>query len=152
MARVELDIENEELRAAVRERLEHAGHSVAQTASEVVLTDDALRAMEHLKRGPTLVLANLDQVAAALAAMRAGAYGYVLVPLQPAELELQIERAALGLLPPLQGEPLALADIEARYVRAVLNRFRGNQTRAARALGIGRNTLWRKLRQYKKQG
>lgn len=148
---VELDIENAELKAAVRERLEHAGHSVGKSPTEVVLTDDALRAMEHLKTGPSIVLTNLEQLGAALAAMRAGAYGYVLVPLQPGELELQVERAALGLLPPQQGEPLTLADVETRYVRAVLDRFRGNQTKAARALGIGRNTLWRKLKQYEEQ-
>ena len=33
-------------------------------------------------------------------------------------------------------------------LRAVLHRFRGNQTRAAKTLGIGRNTLWRKLRRH----
>jgi len=39
-----------------------------------------------------------------------------------------------------------IADIERRYVLEVLDHFRGNRTHTARALGIGANTLWRKLK------
>ncbi len=38
-----------------------------------------------------------------------------------------------------------LAELERRYIRLVLDRCDGNRTRAARALGIDRSTLWRKL-------
>ena len=38
-----------------------------------------------------------------------------------------------------------LADLERRYVDRVLARHHGNKTKAARALGIDRTTLWRKL-------
>ena len=38
-----------------------------------------------------------------------------------------------------------LADLERRYVDRVLARHGGNKTKAARALGIDRTTLWRKL-------
>ncbi|MCA9613622.1 MAG: sigma-54-dependent Fis family transcriptional regulator, partial [Myxococcales bacterium] len=38
-----------------------------------------------------------------------------------------------------------LADVERRYVDRVLTRYDGNKTKAARALGIDRTTLWRKL-------
>ena len=148
MARVALDIESTELAAAVRERLDHAGHTIVRESPDVIVTDDALQAMEHLKRAPVLVLSDSSQIRAAVATMRAGAYGYVFLPLQPGELELLVERAALGLLPPQHREPLPLAEVEARYIRTVLARYRGNQTRAARALGIGRNTLWRKLKQH----
>ena len=147
MVRVQIDIESAELETVIRERLEHAGHVVSNVAPMVVVTDDALRAMTYLARVPTVMVADTNQLRAAVAAMRAGAYGYVFVPLQPGELELMVGRAALGLLPLEGGQPLRLDEIEVRYIRAVVERFKGNQTKAARALGIGRNTLWRKLKQ-----
>ena len=148
MVCVELDIEDGELGSAVRERMEHAGHVVGGDSPATIITDSALRAMQHLKRAPTLVLADATQIPAAVAAMRAGAFGYVYVPLLPGELELMVERALAGWPPHPQGDPLPLAALEARYILAVLHRFRGNQTRAAKTLGIGRNTLWRKLRRH----
>jgi Nif-specific regulatory protein len=44
-------------------------------------------------------------------------------------------------------EGLSLADVEQRYIRHTLDRFAGNRSEAARALGIGRNTLLRKLKE-----
>jgi DNA-binding NtrC family response regulator len=41
-----------------------------------------------------------------------------------------------------------MAELEKRYVLEVLERFDGNRTRTARALGIGANTLWRKLKSW----
>lgn len=86
------------------------------------------------------------------------------------ELENAIERAVvlaegqpkieLGDLPPevrtarpaqrgaTDDEPLALSEIERRHVLSTLERFQGNRTATARALGIGENTLWRKLKAY----
>jgi two-component system response regulator HydG len=50
---------------------------------------------------------------------------------------------------PSAGEgPLRLADVERAHVLRVLERCGGSQPEAARALGIGRTTLWRKLREY----
>ncbi len=46
------------------------------------------------------------------------------------------------------GEVVPMADIERRYVLEVLERFDGNRTQTARALGIGANTLWRKLKSW----
>jgi two-component system response regulator HydG len=42
----------------------------------------------------------------------------------------------------------SLAEIEREHVERVLAACGGSQTDAARVLGIGRNTLWRKLRAY----
>ena len=39
-----------------------------------------------------------------------------------------------------------LAEIELEYIKSVLRSCGNNQARAARVLGIGRNTLWRKLK------
>jgi DNA-binding NtrC family response regulator len=41
-----------------------------------------------------------------------------------------------------------LEDMEKRYILYVLNKHRGNRARTATVLGIGRNTLWRKLKSY----
>ena len=41
-----------------------------------------------------------------------------------------------------------LAEVEREHVLRVIEACGGSQTEAARVLGIGRNTLWRKLREY----
>ncbi len=83
------------------------------------------------------------------------------------ELEKVMERAAvladtdvIGLpdLPPALQEPgvelppppgrRTLADIEKAHILSTLYEVGWNQARAAEALGIGRTTLWRKLREY----
>ena len=43
--------------------------------------------------------------------------------------------------------PLTLAEIEHRAIRAAVERHGGNLTEAADELGIGRSTLYRKLRE-----
>ena len=51
--------------------------------------------------------------------------------------------------PPAGGDgPLRLADVERSHVLRVLERCGGSQPEAARVLGIGRTTLWRKLREW----
>ncbi len=45
---------------------------------------------------------------------------------------------------------LPLAEIEKRYILSALELFSGNKTLAARALGVGRKTLYRKLEEYAK--
>ena len=42
----------------------------------------------------------------------------------------------------------SLADIEAVYIREVLEHTRGNKTRAAEILGISRKNLYEKMRRY----
>lgn len=43
---------------------------------------------------------------------------------------------------------LSLEDVEKQYISAVLEHFQGKITLTARTLGIGRNTLYRKIEQY----
>lgn len=45
-------------------------------------------------------------------------------------------------------EPLTLDSIQRRHIISTLKRHGGNQAKAARELGIGRNTLWRWLRKH----
>ena len=46
---------------------------------------------------------------------------------------------------------MSIADLEAEHIRRSLIYFAGNTTRAAKALGISRSTLWRKMKQYRIQ-
>ncbi len=43
----------------------------------------------------------------------------------------------------------ALGEFERRFIKRVMDHVDGNQCRAARTLGIHRNTLGRKLEEYK---
>ena len=46
-------------------------------------------------------------------------------------------------------ETMTLAQLEAEHIRRVLVHFAGNTTKTAKALGISRSTLWRKMREYR---
>ncbi len=43
----------------------------------------------------------------------------------------------------------AISEFEKRFIKRVLDRANGNQSRAAELLGIHRNTLSRKIEEYK---
>jgi Nif-specific regulatory protein len=47
-----------------------------------------------------------------------------------------------------EGPIATLQEVERRYILSVLERAKGNRTQAAKWLGIGRNTLGRRLREY----
>jgi two-component system response regulator HydG len=64
---------------------------------------------------------------------------------EPIHLPEEIGRAPRGVA---AGTLRTLAQVEQDHVLAVLRACRGVQADAARILGIGRNTLWRKLRSY----
>jgi Fis family transcriptional regulator len=46
----------------------------------------------------------------------------------------------------------AIGEFEKRFIKRVLDRAQGNQSRAAELLGIHRNTLSRKIMEYKLDG
>jgi DNA-binding NtrC family response regulator len=54
---------------------------------------------------------------------------------------------ALGSAPALEAEQ-TLAEAERTHIIQILERYGWNHSRAAEALGIGRTTLWRKLKEY----
>lgn len=52
-------------------------------------------------------------------------------------------------LPFREGDDVqSLENVEEQHIRSVLGRLHGNQTNAAKQLGISRSTLWRKMKQY----
>jgi Nif-specific regulatory protein len=66
------------------------------------------------------------------------------LPHDPAELAEWEEALSHDTMP----SGLTLADVERRYIARTLADCQGNRTRAAQLLGIGRNTLNRKLKHY----
>lgn len=46
----------------------------------------------------------------------------------------------------------AVGEFEKKFIKRVLDRVNGNQSRAARIMGIHRNTLSRKMGQYRIDG
>jgi len=71
------------------------------------------------------------------------------LPPKPAESELSpiIERFLDD-----NGEVAALADVERALIVFALEHYSGRMSRVARALGIGRSTLYRKLKEYGLEG
>jgi two-component system response regulator AtoC len=67
--------------------------------------------------------------------------------LRPEDLPDMMQGNLLSARIPMDAE-LSLEEVEKRYILHVLEQQRGNRIRAARVLGIGRNTLWRKLKAY----
>lgn len=142
MARVQLLIADPALRLTVKAVLEAEGHAVDDSDAEVLICDDRTEAVERAQERPVLLLTSFAEIRNALEAMRRGVYGYVLVPLEPGEAALMVERAQRAAVPDTPLIPLE--EVERRHIEAVLRACNGNQAEAARVLGIGRNTLWRK--------
>ncbi len=67
--------------------------------------------------------------------------------IQPADLPREVRTLGSGLAPG-SGPVLPLAELEKRHILSALDQLGGNRKRAAKALGIGETTLWRKLKSY----
>ncbi|HZS41505.1 MAG TPA: response regulator [Polyangia bacterium] len=94
-----------------------------------------------------VILTGFASIANAVEAGRLGAHDYLPKPITPAEILAVLDgkkpdpppRVRLGQHPP------SLAHNEREYIQRVLGECRGNISEAARALGINRRTLQRKL-------
>lgn len=148
MARIELRIGDPANRIVLKTMLEAHGHVVVTETPEVVFCDDLLDAGALNGPAPVVVLVQSRQIPEAVRAMRQGVYGYIVLPFQPDEASMMIQRAlAIGM--PRENTPFrSLRDVERDHIYAVLRACKNNCSEAARVLGIGRNTLWRKLRHY----
>ncbi len=138
------------MRMTVQAIVRADGHVVTDDAWDVVVTDELATAERLSQHGPVLMLTPVTGVRDVVQAMQRGVYGYVLTPLVPGEVNVMVARAlsAAGRTASTEPEPpMTLAETEARHIRDTLRRCRYNQAKAARVLGIGRNTLWRKLKQ-----
>ncbi|HXK94330.1 MAG TPA: helix-turn-helix domain-containing protein, partial [bacterium] len=66
----------------------------------------------------------------------------------PLEIRRQVQPGLPLPAPPLPPGNATLADIEKKVILETLEKFQGNRTKTAEALGIGRRTLIRKLHEY----
>lgn len=155
MALIGLQISDPANRLTLKAMLEMEGHRILEgdVGTPVLVTDDVDRAADRVTETTTvLVLATTDEVGRAVDGMKKGVYGYIFLPFQPGEAGLMVQRA-LGdhaseapTLASAEAPLRRLEEVESEYILSVLRRCKNNQARAARVLGIGRNTLWRKLR------
>ena len=156
MALVRLLVDDMANRITLKAILEADGHRIVDTAPEVIVSDNNPAAIELARSTPTLVLAAASTVVEAVAAMEQGVSGYLFVPFQPGEASLMVSRATAQVAaadtsdtPHDCGKLPTLEEAEAAHIQHVLRRCKYNQTKAAKVLGIGRNTLWRKLRRIR---
>ena len=150
MARVQLILDDPGDRLTLKALLEAEGHVVVERDPEVVIASDVEIAAAYAHDHPTLILATASQVRDAVAAMRRGVFGYIFVPFQPGEAGVMVQRA-LGSQPASAEDPSpeTLEEVETRHILAALRHCKNKQAPTARLLGIGRNTLWRKLKRIR---
>ena len=159
MPRVKLIIDDSILRLTVKTLLETDGHQIVDQSPHAVIAATVPEALLWARRYPTLVLAEFSKLPEAIRAMKSGVHGYIALPLQPAEASLMVDRALAGGASRSSKAPadavdtvLPLKQIEARYIRHALRQCKHNRAKAAKLLGIGRNTLWRKLKEMDASG
>ncbi len=149
MARVQLAVTDVPQRMTLHATLEAAGHTIVDAAPDVLLTDSLDTAAKKSATCRTLILASASGVPEAVRAMReSGVWGYIFVPIQAGEAAIAVERAAAAAAAPSETAAAmrSLEDVEMEHIQRVLRVCKHNQAKAARILGIGRNTLWRKLK------
>jgi DNA-binding NtrC family response regulator len=147
MARVQLLIEDGAQRMTLAATLEAAGHNIVESGAEVLFASAAEAAVRRARECRVILLATATSVPDAVRAMREGVWGYVFVPLQPGEAVMAVQRALTsGAAGGSPDDQRPLEEVEMEHIQRVLRKCKNNQAKAARVLGIGRNTLWRKLK------
>lgn len=148
MARIRFDIVDPAQRLTLKAILERDGHEMVADAGELCIADTFGGAVAAALDGPSLMLASPQHLEDAVLAMEQGVYGYIILPFIPGEASLMVRRALDHHIPRPKPEsafePETLEAVEQRHIEGVLRHCRYNQAKAARLLGIGRNTLWRK--------
>lgn len=149
-----------------REDILPLAHSILERLSRRMgrkvpeLTDQARRRLlEHAWPGNVRELENtLERVMIFSRADRIDAGDLLLelvessLDVKPGEAKPQDAYSPKDLEKPESFQELSLAEMERRHILAVLQRCGNNRTKAAAVLGIGTNTLWRKLKKYGHEG
>ena len=151
-----MNISDSALRLTLEVMLKAEGHEIVTDNAEVTIADTPAAAVNALAASQVLLLSPVSGIAEAVSAMQQGVYGYILLPLQPGEAGLMVTRAASknNRIPEdneAESPMTPLAEVERKHIETVLRACKGNQVKAARVLGIGRNTLWRKMKSWNKK-
>ncbi|MCK6371236.1 MAG: response regulator transcription factor [Gammaproteobacteria bacterium] len=95
----------------------------------------------------SVVLTGYGSIATAVEAIKLGAIQYLTKPVEVDEILTALQGAlpAVGETPPEHPKPLSVRRAEWEHIQRVLTEHGGNISAAARALGIHRRTLQRKL-------
>jgi DNA-binding NtrC family response regulator len=112
--------------------------------------DEVLRLLRHIEQSHlsarTIVCARTAQVAAAVELVKAGAIDYLVKPFDRATLEGALQMALAA--EKERARVVPFAEVERHAIERALAQAKGNKLLAARLLGIGKTTLYRKLSQY----
>ncbi|MFP6616760.1 MAG: helix-turn-helix domain-containing protein [Candidatus Hydrogenedentota bacterium] len=139
-------------RLTLKTLLEAEGYRITEAPedAQVMFTDAETWRDLNLSDAPTILIASVSEIPTAIEAMVAGAWGYIFVPFISREAALAVSRALGGNAPsdlqPVQADLRTMESVEFEHIALALRLCHGNQAKAARALNIGRNTLWRKLK------
>ncbi len=95
-----------------------------------------------------IVLTGYASIATAVEAIRRGATHYLAKPTEVAEILSAFDRATGDAMTPLPPTPLSLNQLEWEHLQRTLLDHAGNISAAARALGLHRRSLQRKLHKH----
>lgn len=146
--KVKLVVDDAANRITLMVMLQREGHVIVEAGPDVVISDDPTKARGMAKTTPTLLLSSASQIPETVEAMREGVYGYIFLPFQPGEVGMMVCKAAgHDTSQRIKAEDMlrTLEAVESEHILDTLRRCKSNKAEAARVLGIGRNTLWRKL-------
>jgi two-component system response regulator RegA len=96
----------------------------------------------------TVVLTGYGSIATAVEAIKLGAVQYLTKPVQVEELLAALQATSAAEHAPVSTLPLSVKRLEWEHIQRVLNDNNGNISATARALGIHRRTLQRKLNKH----
>lgn len=158
-----------QLLLALRQRLERAGYDVTTAATVLEVEKLSFTHVDHilldLKFGEfnglelikplktrfnpskLVVLTGYASIATSVAAIKAGATDYLAKPIQTAVLLQSLAKDAVD-PPPVSDQPLTPAQLEWEHIQRVMQAHQGNISATARALGMHRRTLQRKLSKH----
>lgn len=127
----------------------HPGHTPAYIVLDLFLQDaSGLSLLPELKRthphSKILILTGYASIATTVQAMKLGADNYLPKPANATQI-LQALESETELSIPAEPEPLSVDRLEWEHIQSVLAHNHGNISATARALGMHRRTLQRKL-------
>ncbi|MCC6145524.1 MAG: hypothetical protein IT368_17085 [Candidatus Hydrogenedentes bacterium] len=156
MARIALYINDLAQRLTMKTLLEADGHTMVAEAPDLAVFDQPQAAAEAAESVPAVLLAPGHLSEDAVRALAQGVRHVIHVPLVPGEATLVVRRVAEqdgGAGPSGNGAGWPSMDqVEREHILNTIRHCKSNYTRAAKLLGIGRNTLWRKLNRYRMEG